>query len=232
MNIDDLRNEWNQQFDGSESTSEIVRKLFRESRQSKIQSTLRKLVLHCVLFMAFNFFVLAGSSLVLVEEFANVAMMVPAALMIVLSAIVVCANAMQLDLIRKIDFSRPVLQLQTTVEKLKLKRVRHNRFIFMTCFLYFWLAVTLMFRLDLTALVPTVWSKAPIVVVVHLGMLLIWFPVSVWLLRIYDTVDGRNSFWLWLEHGSYLTDHSLNVSLNSCLEHLKELKSFDAGEGD
>lgn len=232
MNIDDLRNEWDQQFGDTESTSEIVLKLFRESRQGKIQDILQKLVFHSVLFMVFNLVVLVGSSLILVEAIANMAIVIPAALMIALSSIVFYMNVTQLDLIRRIDFSHPILQLQMAIERLKLKRIRHNRFIFITCILYFWLAVTLMFRWDLTVLLPAVWSKAPIVVIVHLGMLLIWFPASLWILRVYDSIEGRNSFWKWLERDSYLTDNSLNASLNGTLSYIKELHAFDEGEAE
>lgn len=232
MNIDDLQNEWNQQFDGNESATDVGLKLFKESRHSKIQNILSKHVFHSVIFMGFNLLIVVASWLVLVQHLANWAISVPAALMIVLSSIVFYKNVIQLDLIRKIDFSRPILQLQTTIEKLKVKRIQHNRFIFVFCILYFWLAATLVFQWDLTALVPAVWDKAPVVVIIHLGMLLVWFPASLWLLRIYDDVEDRHSFWKWLERDSYLTDRSLNTSLNSSLHYLNELKVFDSDEAE
>lgn len=232
MNIDDLRNEWIEQFSGNESTGEIVLKLFRESRQSKIEGILNKLVFHSIIFMAFNLLVFIGSALTLVEGIVNVAIVIPAALMMTLSSIVFYQNVLQLDLMRKIDFSQPILKLQTTVERLKLRRVRHNRFIFIFSILYFWLAVTLIFGWDLSILVPAVWNNAPAVVIVHLGMLVVWFPVSVWILRVYDSVEGRNRFWKWLERDSYLTDGSLNVSLNNSLDYLQQLKAFESDDVD
>ncbi len=226
MNIDELQNEWDQQFDGSESENERVLKLIKESRQSKVTNSLSKLVFPSVLFMLFNLIVIVISWIVLVEEWNNAVIAVSAAALIVLSAVVFYMNVGQLNSISKIEFSSPIIKLQQILERLKLKRVRHNRFIFVFCFLYFWLAVAVFLRWDLGLLIPAIWTEAPIVVIIHLGMVLIWFPLSLWLLRVYDDVDGTNPITLWLERGSYLTDGSLNFSLNESLGFLEELKSF------
>ena len=143
MNIEDLRSDWSNQWN-AETSKEIVLKLFRESRESKIQRVLRNQMLHGLFFMFFNLMVMVFTSIVFVEELHNPALSIAAFAMTSLSTVVFYKNVAQLNLLRRIDFSDSILQLQTTVERLKLKRIRHNRFIFVFCLLYFWLAVAIL----------------------------------------------------------------------------------------
>lgn len=230
MNIDELQDGWNNQFNGGQATEQLVARLYADSRQSRIQTGLGRLVFHSVLYMIFNLFVLVFSCLVLVEEIENWAIVSSSATMIFLTVVVFYMNVSQLDLIARIDFSKPIVKLQRTIERLKLKRVRHNRFIFVFCVLYFWLGVTLFFRWDLSLLLPAIWAKASIVIIVHVGFLLVWFPVSLWLIRLYEEADGTTPFVSWLARGSYLTDGSLNATLNASLRYLTELEAFESGK--
>lgn len=232
MNIDDLQQEWDQQFDGQESCKEIVVKLFQESRQSKVRNNLRWLAVHSLLFMLFNLLVIFFTSMVLVEEISNWPVVISCFILLGLSFAVFYMNVLQLGLIGKMDYSRPILELQQVVETLKVRRLRHNRFIFIFCNLYLWTSVIVFFRWDLTVLIPTVWQKAAIVVIVHVGMFLLWIPMTLWLLRKYDRVDGKSSFWAKLERESFLTDRSLNQSLNQSLAYLEEISAFRRENGN
>lgn len=231
MNFDELHDDWDKQFE-ARSNEQLIAKLFCESRQSKIRNGLGRLVFHSVLYMLFNLLVLIFSLIVLVEEVNHWAIASTSATMAFLSIVVFYMNVSQLDLISRIDFLKPVVKLQKIIERLKLKRIRHNRFIFVFCILYFWLGVTLLFRWDLSLLLPAIWAKANIVIIIHVGFLLIWFPVSLWLLRLYDEADGANPLISWLERGSYLTDGSLNSTLNASLRYLQQLDAFESDAND
>ncbi|MDN5203400.1 hypothetical protein QQ008_18580 [Fulvivirgaceae bacterium BMA10] len=230
MNLQDLQQQWGNQYSGQGNQNDLVIRLFKESRQSKISHALNKLIFFNILFMLFNLIVIIYSWLVLIENLSNLPIAIPALLMLVLSKIVFYKNVWQLEGLSKINYSEPIIKLQKAIEKLKIRRIKHNRFIFIFCNLYFWLMITLVFQWDLSLLIPAIWVKAPIVVIIHVGMLVIWFPLAFWLLKKYDNVNGDSKFWAKMERESFLTDQSVNFSLNNVLSFLKEIEGFEKEE--
>jgi hypothetical protein len=222
MNIQDLQQEWNEQG----NYGDLVTKLFKESRHSKIDTILKKNILSSILFMLLNLIINIYTWLVLVSNFENISTRYIGILMLILTYISLFKNILQLDFIYKINYSKPIVELQKLIGKLKVERIKHNRFIFIFSNLFVWSLIILIYKWDLTLLIPYIWEEASIVVVIHIGFSVIWFPLSLWILIKYDNAES-SKFWNRLSRESYLSDQSLNSSLNNALTYLKEIEGFE-----
>lgn len=223
MNIQDLQKNWNEQgkLDG------LVIKLFKESRHNKIDAVIKKNVLNSILFILVNLTINIYTWLVLVSNFENNSTRYIGILMLILTYIVLLKNIQQLSSVSKINYSSPIIKLQKLIGKLKIERLRHNRFIFIFSNLFFWSLIILIFKWDLTLLIPYIWQKAAIVVIIHTSFSIIWIPLSIWILYKYDTAPESSKLWNRLSRESYLSDQSLNSSLNKTLIYLKEIEAFE-----
>ena len=223
MNIQDLQKDWNEQgkLDG------LVIKLFKESRHNKIDAVIKKNVLNSILFILVNLTINIYTWLVLVSNFENNSTRYIGILMLILTYIVLLKNIQQLSSVSKINYTSPIIKLQKLIGKLKIERLRHNRFIFIFSNLFFWSLIILIFKWDLTLLIPYIWQKAAIVVIIHTSFSIIWIPLSIWILHKYDTAPESSKLWNRLSRESYLSDQSLNSSLNNTLIYLKEIEAFE-----
>ncbi len=222
MNIQDLQQDWNNQG----NNNNLVLKLYQESRQGKIDYQLKKVKMNTVLFMILNIFINIYTWLVLVSNFSDLSIRISGILMLIITYIVIYKNIMQLISIQNINNSKPIVELQKLIEKLKIQRIKHNRFIFIFGNLFSWSLVTLIFMWNWEILIPTIWENAAILVIIHISFAVVWFPLSFWILRKYDTIDA-SKFWKKLNKESFLTDESVNSSLNNALLYVKEIESFE-----
>jgi hypothetical protein len=222
MNIQDLQQEWNEQG----NQDDLVTKLFKESRHSKIDTLLKKNVVSSVLFMLLNLIINIYVWSILISNIDNISTRYIGILMLILTYVVLFKNIRQLDFIYKINNSKPVVELQKLIGKLKVERIRHNRFIFIFSNLFFWSIIILIYKWDLTLLIPYLLEESSIVVIIHIGFSIIWFPISLWILNKYDKAES-SKFWNRLNRESYLSDQSLNTSLNNALTYLKEIEDFE-----
>lgn len=227
MKLQDLQQQWGNQNKGDDNLNSILQKLFVESRQSKINGQLKKLYLFSILYMIFNLIIIIYTWSVLADNFKNLALVIPLILLLILSKIAFYMNVWQLDSLSKINFSNPITTLQKHISRLKVQRVRHNRFIFLFCNLYSWLILTLLFKWNIMLVISSVWEEAPLVVVIHLGMIILWFPLAIWLLNKYDSSAATSNFWSRMQKDSFLTDQSVNSSLNSVTSFLGEIEEFE-----
>ncbi|OQX99519.1 MAG: hypothetical protein B6I20_09875 [Bacteroidetes bacterium 4572_117] len=230
MNLQDLQKDWGNQYDKQGTENNLVVKLFKESRQSKINANLRKITAYSILFTLFNIFVNSYTWYILVRNFDNLSLRYAGIVMLVLSYIVIFMNALQFESITKINNSKPIVKLQKRIGKLKIQRIKHNRFIFILSNLYFWLMVVLVFQLDLLILIPEIWKNAASVIVVNVGFMVIWFPLAFWFLNKYDSKEQLSKFWQKMKNESFLTDKSVNFSLNKALSYMHEIEVFEKDE--
>jgi hypothetical protein len=227
MNTQELKEQWQKQHLANNGQSDLVIKLFQESRHEKVKNNLNKLRVHSIIYMAFNLIMIIYSWLVLVENISNLSIVITAIIMLLLSKIVFYKNVLQLSNLAKIGYDEPVVKMQKVISQLKRDRIKHNRFIFIFSILYFWLAVFLVLEWDVISLISTVWANAPIVVITHLSLFFVWFPMAFWLLKKYDHVKSGSGFWSKMEKESFLTDSSVNSSLNNVLSFLAEIENFE-----
>lgn len=227
MNLQDLQQQWGNQYKGQENSGSLVLKLLIKSRQTKVNSKLNRLRFNSILFMLFNLLVIIYTWFVLAENFNNLPLAIPLIALLILSKITFYMNVWQLDHLAKINFALPITSLQKQISKLKVLRIKHNRFIFIFCNLYSWLMLSLLFEWNILSVVETVWENAPIVVIIHLSMIVLWFPLAFWLLHKYDTATGTTNFWTKLQKDSFLTDQSVNSSLNNINTFLDEIEEFE-----
>ena len=115
MNLKDLQKEWGNQYDKQELQNNLLITLFKESRQSKIRSNLRKITVYSILFMVFNIIVNSYTWLIVVTNFDNLSLRYFGVLMLVLSYTVIYMNALQLNSISKINNSKPIVVLQKLI---------------------------------------------------------------------------------------------------------------------
>ena len=230
MNTQELKQQWQKQHLTNNNQNDLVVKLFQESRHEKVKNNLSKLKFHSILFMAFNLIVIIYSWLVLVENISNLTIVITAIIMLLLSKIVFYKNVLQLSKLAKISYDEPVVKMQKVINQLKRDRIKHNRFIFIFSILYFWLGVFLVLEWDVISLISSVWANAPIVVIIHLSLFFTWFPLAFWLLKKYDHAKSGSGFWSKMEKESFLTDHSVNSSLNSISSFLNEIEAFEKTE--
>ena len=223
MNIQDLQQNWREQ----ENQDDLVTKLFKESKYNKVGSLIKKNALNSILFILFNLIINIYTWSVLTSNFQNISTRYIGILMLILTYIVLFKNIQQLNSINKINNSRPIVELQKLIGKLKVQRIRHNKFIFIFSNLFFWSLIILIFKWDLELMIPYIWEKASIVVIIHLSFSIIWFPLSIWILNKYNTASEASKFWSRLNRESYLTDQSLNSSLNNALTYLKDIEAFE-----
>lgn len=223
MNIQDLQQEWHEQG----NQDDVVTKLFKESRHRKIDDLIKKNVVSSILFMLLNLIINIYVWSILISNFGNISTRYFGILMLILTYVVLFKNIQQLNSIYKINNSRPIVELQKLIGKLKVERIRHNRFIFIFSNLFFWSLIILIFKWDLALLIPYIWEKASIVVIIHISFSIIWFPLSIWILNKYNTTTETSKFWSRLNRESYLSDQSLNFSLNNALTYIKEIEAFE-----
>lgn len=229
MELQDLQNNWDGQFDTTGNKENLVMKLFKESRQTKVQSKLKKMVIYAILFMIFNLFVIIYSWIFIANNFPNPGVLVPGVALLIFSFIAFYMNVFQLNDISKIKFDTPIVELQKTIEKLKIKRIRFMRYIFIFSNLYFWLMVMLVFSFDMFGFISTIWENAAYLVIFHVVFSILWFPISFWMIKKYEQANESSKFWKRMSKDSYLTDQSVNASLNSALGFLSEIESFEKG---
>lgn len=75
-------------------------------------------------------------------------------------------------------------------------------------------------------LIQEIWENSAILVIIHICFAVLWFLFSFWILRKYDTID-TSKFWKKLNKESFLTDESVNSSLNNTLLNVKEMEFFE-----
>lgn len=223
MNFDKLQQDWKAQ---NNLQLDLVLRLFRESQYKKVDNKIRRLTIYSILFMVYNLFVLVFALMVMLDNLSNYFMLTTSIIMIIFSMVVFYMNVFQINSLSKLDYSKPITELQSTISLLKINRVKHNRFIFVFSNMYFWGMVSLFLQWDLWQISQTVWANAPIVLIIHLGLLILWFPLALWILKKYDQADGNKAFWGKLSKDSFLTDQSTNFSLNEALSDLHEIESF------
>ncbi|WP_438422614.1 hypothetical protein [Aquimarina macrocephali] len=227
MNLDNIQEEWGDHYNTSINDENLVIQLFKESKYKKIDSNLKRMKAQSVLYMVFNLLVIIYAWIVLVMNFKSIGISVSAALLILLSKIVFYKNVAQLNSMSKIKYTEPIVKLQKIIERLKLKRLKHNQFIFILSNIYFWLLMIVFFSMDPLVLIPEIWKKAAIVIIIHVGFSILWFPLSFWILGKYGALAQRSTFWTRLGKNSLLTDESANSSLNRTLSFLVEIKNFE-----
>ena len=223
MDIQNLQHDWREQ--GKHDS--LVIKLFKESRQTKINYSLNKMAVFSITFMIYNLFVNIYSWLILATYFSNLSVRYTGIIMVILTYIAFHKNVLQLNSISKINNSKPIVESQKIIGKLKIQRIKHNRFIFIFANLHFWALIILVFQWDLSLIIPAIWENAAIVVVFHLGLLVLWLPIALWFIRKYDSAGNLSTFSSKMERESYLTDQSANSSLNKALQFVKEIESFE-----
>ncbi|EZH73342.1 hypothetical protein ATO12_20285 [Aquimarina atlantica] len=227
MNLENIQEEWGNHYNTSIEGENLVIQLFKESKYKKIDSNVKRMKTQSVLYMIFNLLVITYTWIVLVMNFKNIGISIPAALLILLSKVVFYKNVAQLNSMSKIKYTEPVVKLQKIIEHLKLKRLRHNQFIFILSNIYFWLLMIVFFSMNPLVLIPEIWKKAAIVVIIHVGFSILWFPLSFWILSKYGALAQSSTFWTRLGKNSLLTDESANASLNKISSFLVEIKSFE-----
>lgn len=227
MDTTDLHKNWKSQ----ETDSNLIVALFKESKEQKIEHQLSKTKMSTILFTIYNIIIIVWSSLRLFENFGYNYSSLAASILLILSLIVFFKNIKQISKALKVNNTMPIVEFQKNIEDIKILRIKHNRFLFVTCVLYFWVFIIVLFQIDANDLINNVWVNAPAVLIIHIIFLFTWFPLSIWILKQYDKTVIKSSILKRLINSSMLTDKSINISLNQSLKFLREIQAFENEKG-
>ncbi|WP_286757180.1 hypothetical protein [Roseivirga sp. UBA838] len=221
---DKLHSAWKAQ-----NSDDLVLRIFKEVKHQKAERVIDRTKLNTWLFLFYNLVMLGWSTMVLWSQKQVIAVVMGAVLLWLLSGWVAFLNIKQLQGMYSLNVALPIAKYQKKIERLKLERIRHNRLIFYSCIVYFWSLIITLFQWDIANALVNTWQKSPLTVWAHVFLLVSWFPFAHWLLSKYDK-PGNGVMWQKLAKQSFLTDLSINFSLNKVLNHLQELETFENNE--
>lgn len=225
MDLDKVKTAWSKQNENN--TNELILKLFKESRMDKVESKMRKTKYSSILMVLLNIIVNIYAWMKLAENIDNISIIAVSSLLLILSFISMYMNIFQLNRLLKLDESMSVIKYQKAIEKIKIDRINHNRFIFIFSHLYTIIFIVLIFNIDLSTLLPHMWENAKIWLLIQASILVLYFPFTLWILSKYDNLETASKFWKLLEKDSFLTDSSVNSSLNNAIKHLEEIRDYE-----
>lgn len=141
-----------------------------------------------------------------------------------LTAVALIANIYQLVLSKRIDYVRPVIEIQKNLQALRLVKLRYNRFIFISSYPYVLLLTIAFFRIDVLA----AWQEAQTYIWIQIVILLFWYPLTQLILRFYDKGEFRDKFWIKMRSDSALTEDTVSPEINKALAALEEIREFES----
>lgn len=227
MKSTDMHKSWQSQ----PTNEDLIVRLFNEAQHHKVRTKLNGVRLGTLLFTAYNLIVFVLASMSAFDNLESVSPLIGNVVLSLLSGVVFYKNILQLSAFGNLDTSLPIIHFRRRLEFMKIERVRHNRFIFLTCILYFWSFLITIFQWDIITTATYLWEKTPITVFVHLAFVVGWIPLAIWLLKKYDS-STASGFWGKLGKNSMLTDDLINVSFNEAIIHLEEIQEFETDSTD
>ena len=187
----------------------------QKARSSMRTFTLWKIVSLIVQFLVAQFLVNF-----IIDNFQHITLSIPAYILGVLTYIALIWNMYQLGLIFTINYQEPILNIQKKIEKLKIQKLRYNKFLFYGSYPYVFLMIFTVLHIDLL-LLPVKWM------IPNLFLAVVWIPFCYWLIKKYNSRETKSAFWRSLSDDSSLTPDSASKTLNSSLTFLNEIKQFE-----
>jgi len=156
----------------------------------------------------------------IIDNFQNVTLTFPAYLLSIATYIALIWSFYHLGLTIMINYSEPIVEIQKKIEKLKIQKLRYNKFVFYISYPFVYLTGFIVLHLDIT-LFPLKWMIPNIILAI------LWMPFCNWLIRKYNSDNLNSNFWKSLSRDSTITPQSVSKSINHSLDFLAEIIKFE-----
>lgn len=220
METNELKELWKHYDARLEKNWNLNLKLIKDMKLEKTKSSMNRFTFFMSLSILFDFFIANYLVKFIIDNFSNITLTAPAYLLSIITCIAIIWSFYQLGLVLTIGYSAPVVDIQKKIEKLRLEKLKFNKFIFYVSYPFVYFGGFVLLHLDITQF-PVSWMIPNIVLAI------LWIPLCNWLIRKYNTPGLTSKFWKSLSKDSSLTPESASMSLNKSLTFLKEIREFE-----
>jgi hypothetical protein len=224
MEITEIKQLWKHYDEKIERNLSLNMKLIKEMKLEKAKSSLNRYTFLKSMSILFQMFVVHYLINCTITNFDNRVIAVQSIILAILTIVALIWNMYQMQLIMTIDYSDPIVKIQKRSEKLKIQKLRYNKFIFCASYPYIFLMSFTVLQLS-----PLYFQFDWALLNVTLAVL--WFPFAYWLIKKFNHKNLTSPIWRRLAGDSTLTPGSVSRPLNNTLDFLNEIRQFEnAGE--
>lgn len=223
MERQELQALWNRTNERLDRAWSLNYQLLREVKFDKTQNELRKFRNRRVAGLVVGHLLNILLIVFLTERPSLVQFLVPGIVAIGINTALIIWNTYQVSLVGQLNWDQPILGIQKKLLKIRISKLRSNRFMFVMCMVQFWALFVVILGWDLV----WIWNNVQLWVLINGGLVLVWFPVAAWLLHKYDHRDPKSTFWNKMGNESALTPESVSKPLNQALGVLAEIEAFE-----
>ncbi len=220
MEATEIQNLWKKYDEKLERNWKLNLKLVKDMNLQKAKSSMRTFTLLKVLSIVFQMMIANFLISFIIDNFHDISLTIPAYVLAVLTYIALFWNFYQLGLIFTINYGKSIVFIQKKIEKLKILKLRYNKYLFYGSYPYVFLMTFTILHIDLKYL-PIKW------LIPNLVLVILWIPLCNWLIKKYNSRDLTSSFWKSLRNDSSLTPESASKTLNNSLRFLNEIQQFE-----
>lgn len=220
METKELQDLWKKYDAKLEKSWNLNIKLITEMNMQKAKSSMKTFTWWKIGSLLMQFLVAQFLVNYIIDNFQHITLTIPAYMLGVLTYIALIWNMYQLGLILTINYKEPILTIQKKIEKLKIQKLRYNKFLFYGSYPYVFLMAFIVLHIDLL-LLPIKWM------IPNIFLAVTWVPFCYWLIKKYNSRETKSAFWRSLSNDSSLTPDTASKSINNSLSFLKEIKQFE-----
>jgi len=221
METTELKELWKQYDAKLEKNWNLNLKLVKDMNLEKTKSSINTFTMLKGFTIIFQLMVVSFLTNFLIDNFSNLLLAAQGGILLVLTYVALIWNVYQMTLIMMINYNEPVLAIQKKIEKLKIQKLRYNKFIFYSSYPFvFLMAFTV---LHISPVYFPIWWMIPNII-----LAILWFPMAYWLIRKYNSPNLLSPFWKQMAKDSSLTPDSVSKALNNSLSFLKEIEQFES----
>lgn len=220
METNELKKLWNKYDTKLEQNWKLNLKLVKDMNLQKTKSSINTFTFLKSLSIIFLFLVAHFLVNFIIDNYQNITLTAPAYLLSIATYIALIWSFYHLGLIILINYSEPIIDIQKKIEKLKIQKLRYNKFVFYCSYPFVYLMGFTVLHLDITQ-VPVKWIWPNFVLAI------LWIPFCNWLIKKYNSENLTSKFWKSLSKDSSLTPGSVSQSLNNSLRFLSEIREFE-----
>jgi hypothetical protein len=223
METNELKKLWEQYDAKLEKNWKLNLKLIKDMKLEKTKSSVNRFTFFMSLTILFDFILANYLANFIIDNFSDFTLTAPAYILSIVTYIAIIWVFYQLGLVFMIKYSEPIIEIQKKIEKLRIEKLKFNKFIFYISYPFVYLIGFTVLHLDLTQF-PIKWMIPNIVLAI------LWIPLCNWLIKKYNSPKTTSGFWKSLSRDSSLTPESASRSLNKSLNFLHEIREFETSK--
>lgn len=223
METQELKELWSKYDAKLEQSWSLNLKLIKEMNLQKTKTSMNNFSILKGLSLAFQIVVIHFLTNFIIDNYQNLSLTIQAGLLMIMTYIAMIWNFYQIGLIFLIKYNDPIIVIQKKIEKLKIQKLRYNKFIFVASYPFIFLMMFTVLHLSPIAIdyFPIAW------IIPNIILAILWLPFCYWLLKKYNKQNIPSAFWRKMSRESTLTPDSVSKSLNNSLTFLSEIRKFE-----